>query len=446
MNDAEAQTNLPAALLAFQRALQAVRSRREVQFALVNDAFNVLRYDQAALAEPGVTGAWGLTAVSALAEIDANSPFAQWFGRLAAWLAQQPQKVLALTPERLPGDLAADGADWLPAHALACKLAGPDGAPLGVLWFARGRAYDEQELAVGEWLADAAGFALWGWRSRKPAVKAWFKRIRTGRRRSYAIAAAVVAVLFPVRLSVLAPGEITPRDPTPVTAPADGVVQRVWIEPNQRVNAGDVLVTLDDTVTRNRLLVAQKSLEIAQAELQRATGKAFADDQSKSELQILDARAKEKAAEVAYLTELLQRIRMTAPRAGIAIFSDPLDWLGKPVQTGERIMLLSDPAAVELTIYVPADDAIQLDAGTTVRMFLNVSPLSSLDAQVTQTSYEAAQTTDGTLAYVIKAKLLESAPPRIGLKGTAKLYAGYVPLSYYVLRKPLAWLRRAAGL
>lgn len=446
MNDADAQANLPAALLALQRTLQAARSRREVQFALVNESFGVLRYDQSVLAEPGMADAPGLTAVSSLAELDVNSPFAQWFARVAAWIVEQPKKILALTPEQLPADLASDGADWLPAHALACKLAGPDGASLGVLWFARNRAFDEQELAVGEWLADAAGFALWGWRSRRPAIKAWFKRALAGRRRWYALGAAATLVLFPVRLSVLAPGEITPLDPTPITAPADGVVQRVWVEPNQRVAAGDVLVTLDDTVTRNRLLVAQKSFEIAQAELQRATGKAFADDQSKSELQILDARAKEKAAEVAYLTELLQRIRMTAPRAGIAIFSDPLDWLGKPVQTGERIMLLSDPAAVELTIYVPADDAIQLDAGTSVRMFLNVSPLSSLEAKVTQTSYDAAQTADGTLAYVLKAKLLESTPPRIGLKGTAKLYAGYVPLGYYVLRKPLAWLRRAAGI
>ena len=95
---------------------------------------------------------------------------------------------------------------------------------------------------------------------------------------------------------------------------------------------------------------------------------------------------------------------------------------------------------------MPADDAIELDAGTAVRMFLNVSPLSSLAATVTQTSYEAAQTADGTLAYVLKARLDGSTPPRIGLKGTAKLYAGFVPLSYYVLRKPLAWLRRASGL
>lgn len=446
MSDAPAPAGLPQALLGFQRALQRCRSPRELHFALVNDALPLLHYDQAVLAMPGLGGSLRLTAVSGLAEVDVNAPFAQWFARLAAWLLTQPGKVVAVTPAQLPVDLAESGADWIPAHAIACKPAGPDGSAAGLLWFSRDTPFNAAELAVAEWLADAAGFALWGWRSRRPAIAAQLKQFFAGKRARYALAAAVGVVVFPVRLSVLAPAEVTPLDPTPITAPADGVVQKVWVEPNQRVKTGDVLVTLDDTVTRNRLLVAKKSFEIAQAELQRATGKAFGDDQSKSELQILDARAREKAADVSYLTELLGRIRMTAPRDGIAIFADPLDWLGKPVQTGERIMLLSDPAAVELTLYVPADDAIELDAGTAVRMFLNVSPLSSLAATVTQTSYEAAQTADGTLAYVLKARLDESTPPRIGLKGTAKLYAGFVPLSYYVLRKPLAWLRRASGL
>ncbi|MDB5808977.1 MAG: hypothetical protein JWN94_1099 [Betaproteobacteria bacterium] len=445
MSDAPSAAQLPQALLGFQRALQHCRSPRELQFALVNEAYSLLHYDQAVLATPGLTGRLGLVAVSGLAEVDINAPFAQWFTRLAAWLVTQPGKVIPMTPAQMPADLADSGADWVPAHALACKLSGPDGNLAGLLWFAGGDSSSAQAAAVGDWIADAAGHAMWSWRARKPA-SAWLKRLFTGRRAWYVATAVAVLIVFPVRLSVLAPAEVTPLNPTPITAPADGVVQRVWVEPNQRVKSGEVLVTLDDTVTRNRLLVAGKSLEIAQAELQRATGKAFVDDQSKSELQILDARVKEKAAEVTYLTELLQRIRMTAPREGIAIFADPLDWLGKPVQTGERIMLLSDPAAVELTLYVPADDAIQLDAGTAVRMFLNISPLSSLNATVTQTSYEAVATPDGALAYVLKARLDEHAPPRIGLKGTAKLYAGYVPLVYYVLRKPLAWLRRAAGL
>jgi len=44
------------------------------------------------------------------------------------------------------------------------KLTGPDGAMAGLLWFARNQNCDEQEMAIADWLTDAAGFALWGWR------------------------------------------------------------------------------------------------------------------------------------------------------------------------------------------------------------------------------------------------------------------------------------------
>jgi hypothetical protein len=64
-----------------------------------------------------------------------------------------------------------------------------------------------------------------------------------------------------------------------------------------------------------------------------------------------------------------------------------------------------------------------------------------------QTSYETMPTTDGAPAYLVKAKLDDDEdPPRIGLKGTAKVYGGWVPLSYYLLRRPLGFLRRAVGI
>ena len=79
-------------------------------------------------------------------------------------------------------------------------------------------------------------------------------------------------------------------------------------------------------------------------------------------------------------------------------------------------------------------------------MFLNVSPLGSIAARVTQTSYEAVPNGENTLAYVLKARIDEHTLPRLGLKGTAKLYSHKVSLAYYLFRKPLAWLRRASGL
>jgi hypothetical protein len=95
---------------------------------------------------------------------------------------------------------------------------------------------------------------------------------------------------------------------------------------------------------------------------------------------------------------------------------------------------------------VPPDDAVELEPGGEVNVLLHVDPLTPLTARIDRSSYEAILAPDGTLAYVVRAQLIAGQKlPRIGLRGTAKIYAEEVPLAYYLLRKPLASLRRSLG-
>ena len=81
-----------------------------------------------------------------------------------------------------------------------------------------------------------------------------------------------------------------------------------------------------------------------------------------------------------------------------------------------------------------------------MNLILHVDPLSSLQATIERASYDATLAPDGTLAYVVRARLKPGQRlPRIGLRGTAKIYAGRVTLGYYLLRKPVAFLRRSIG-
>ena len=448
--------NAPAAsdLLAFEGRLRTARSPEELEFLLVNEPFALLPYDQAFLWRPDVIGRPALAAASGLAEVDANAPFALWFARAAEHVqhidAQGPVRLLA--DADFPATLD-DGAEWIPHHLLVVLLKSPTGQPLGGLWFARHTPFAEGDAALAGWLGQQGEFALWAWRREQLAMRGRLAALAP--RRWHALPAwaklgvlvLLVAVLAaPVRLSVLAPAEVTPATPMPVTAPVDGVVAGVLVAPNQLVKTGTPLVDIDDTATRNRLLVAQKTLDVARADLARAAGKAFADDASKSDLQLLDARVRERSAEVAYLTVLLARLKLPAPVDGIALFADAEEWRGRPVQVGERIMTVADPGQVRLTIYVAPDDALALDPGAEVRMFLNISPLGSYDAQVMQASYETGTSPEGHPAYIVKAAFAANqATPRLGLKGTAKIYAEQVPLAYYLLRKPLRTLRQALG-
>jgi hypothetical protein len=273
--------------------------------------------------------------------------------------------------------------------------------------------------------------------------KSWLPSVRT---RWILVGVLLAALLIPVRQSVLAPAEIISLESVVLSSPMEGVVREVLVRPNQVVAVDQPLVALDDTTLRNRREVLLKSVGSAQAELLATTQKSFDNIQSRGEIAPLSGRVEERRAELAFIDEQLQRMALVSPKAGITVFGDPNDWRGHPVAAGERIMLIANPAKLGVLIHVPVADAIALDAGAPVRLFLHVSPLSPLDGQVIETGYQALLSPDNIASYRVRAQLAQgSESSRIGLKGTAKLYGARVVLGYWLLRRPLAAAREWAG-
>jgi multidrug resistance efflux pump len=251
---------------------------------------------------------------------------------------------------------------------------------------------------------------------------------------------------LPVRQSVLAQAEIAPREPFMVRAPLDGVVENVLVKPNETIAEGQVLVTLDPRKLRNQLEVATRAEDAAGAELRQAQQFAVVDQKVRASLPVLQGKLDQQKAEVTFLTEQLGQTEIRAPRPGIAVYDDPNDWIGRPVAIGERIMLIADPKKVEVEARLPVADAIDLEIGGPVWLFLNIEPGRPLDATLTSVSYKAQQGPDGVLAHRVKAQLADDGQlPRIGLKGTAKLYGEQVPLAYAVFRRPMSAVRQWLG-
>jgi hypothetical protein len=64
-------------------------------------------------------------------------------------------------------------------------------------------------------------------------------------------------------------------------------------------------------------------------------------------------------------------------------------------------------------------------------------------------AHDAVPRPDGSYAYRVRARLAlpsDRAELRVGLKGTAKLSGPWVPLVYWMLRRPLAVIRQHVGL
>lgn len=442
-----AAQNPALALLDFERRMRSSTSLREAAFRAVNESTGALAFDQAVLWRIDALSRPMVVAASGLADVTVDSPYQQWLVKLVRGAVRTPfVQPQAATFSGLPDDLAADGAEWCREHLLFCPLVGPEGNPLGGLLFMRGTAFGESEVAAAQWIAQSTGFALWAWR----ADRSGLRRLVKGRNRVALVAGLGVALallgLVPVRLTALAPAEVTPLRPIPVTSPVEAVVSRVVVKPNQEVKANELLAILDDTTVRNRLAIAEKALEIARADLQRVVYKSFSDEASRLELQVLEARVREKTAEASHLSEVLGRLKLTAPQGGVAIFTDAEEWAGKPVQVGQRVMVVADPSLVDLTVYLPPEDAVELESGAEVVMYLHVNPLAPVRATLSRTSYEAVPGPDGKLAYLVRADIAPGEErPRIGLRGTAKISAGRVTLAFYLFRKPISFVRRALG-
>jgi multidrug efflux pump subunit AcrA (membrane-fusion protein) len=445
-----------AVLLHLEQRAQQMRTQPELGFVIVNETWQLLPYRQAALfvAEHGDRAR--LTQISNLATLSDDSPFTVWLKRLGAhcWKTlREPDGPAAplqtLRPETLPPTLADEWATWMSPHVLLLALVDPSGQRRGFLLINADEGASEQQQALLARLGATYAYCIGALARRRPAL---FQRMRTTLRTPWrrlvllAIVAGVMAI--PVRLSVLAPAEIVALHATAVSAPLDGVVKSFQVDPNQGVKRGQPLFTLDDTTLRNRRDVAQQALAVARADALRATQKAFDNAQSKSELASLNGQVREKEAELAWLDEMLGRVQVRAPRDGIMVFGDPNDWVGKPVATGERIALLADQDDAGVLVWLPAADAINLEAGAEIRLFLHVAPLSPLHAELTETSYQAVVSPDNIAAYRVKGRITadDDHVARIGLKGTAKIYGRPVPLAYYLLRRPLAALREWSGL
>lgn len=435
-------------LLQLEKEARHAETREAAGFVMVNLTRRLVPYRFAVLwlARPGGSGK--IAAVSGVPHPEPDAPFMQWLGKMLGKLGTLGgDKATVLSANVVKGWLAKEWPNYAPPYALWLPLKDPGrGTLLGGLWLARETEWPEDDIVLAEQLADGYAETL-ARRVRRGAPGRPLGSLRRFWLWGGMLVGAMIAGMIPVRLSVLAPAEILPSDPVVVTAPREGVVAGFSVAPNQVVAGGDSLFSLEDTEVHARHEIALKTLAVAEAEYHKAAQAAFGDRDSMAEKIILAARIGKARAEASYAAEMLERSRVTAPRAGIAVFGDVNDWLGRPVRVGERILTIADPAQVEVVVWLPVADAIVVEPGAAVSMFLNIAPLDPLPAVLRTASYEAAPTPDHVIAYRLKATLAPGTPPpRIGLKGTAKVHGRKVPLVWFVLRRPLAALRQVIGL
>lgn len=422
----------------------------ELHFIACNATKTVINYHQAffwykAFHKPKIV------ATAGTANLDANSPMLTFLQKLIAEqikLQEKPELVL-LDRANFSAALAEEWPEWLPEHVLWCPLISsvPNKQLLGGLIFTREYPWTNNDVSILKLVCSFISLRLGMFLKKGETKPSIFSQIK----KSYLLLGIAVALLIllllPVKQTVLAPAEIVAKQPYIITAPINEVIDKFYVNPNEHVTNGTKLFSLDQTELQNNLLISIQEYQVASERLRRASQFSFDNPESNAKLSELRIEEEKARLLVEYNRQLLDLSVVNAPVAGIVIFSDQNDWIGKPVKIGEKILEIADPDDKQLKMLLPVADAISLTPGTKIKLYLNISPLDVVDATLSYASYSATIQPDGSYAYTLKGEFTDTnTMPRIGLRGTAKIYGKSSSLFFFLLRKPLAHLRQLLGI
>jgi len=435
------------ALLKIEAQAREAQTEAELVFLSANEMRKLTRARQVFVLREKSGLGFTVEAVNSLDSVDRNSPMIRWIERMIARL----KKADGVNDQRdfsLPAYCSESDEEtrtypfrefvWLPF-----KL--KDDTVFGGVLLAREQQWREADLVIANRLAATFSHA---W-----AAITGTRRLRSkGRTRKLlataALACIVIAMAIPVPISALAPAEVVSARPFVVTAPIDGVIDEVFVNPNTHVRKGQPILKFVDVSLRNKLAVAESEIIVARSQLRRYSQSAFDDPDAKRELRTALSQLDLKIAEADFARQLLTKSIVTAQSSGVLVFNDKKEWIGKPVVVGEKIMEIADPREVRLKVELSVDDAIVVGKSGKVKVFLDSDPLNPLAAKVVRAAHQARKTTGDVLAYEIIARFPDSLkqPPRLGVRGTAQVYGENAPVFFYLFRRPLSALRQKLGL
>lgn len=442
----QAQIEGLATLLVLDEEIRKLTNIRELGFFSTNETYRLIPYHTGYLWQLKEIIGTQLITQSGTAEIDRHAPVNQWLVEKINELKTHPQAKelhqvnLSLGPDNTEIELP----EGLTPYMLWCPLLSKDNKISGGLLFFRETAFTETEIKMLHWLIASYQYT---WLVLVKPHK--IPSINKLKEKPYFITLCIVILcilFFPTRISVLGDATVAPKSPALINAPLQGVIKSFAVQPGDTVAAGQLLLTIDDTDLEAAAEVSQKDYLLTQAKVRAAINEGFDNKDSRAEIPIIKAQLAIDKAQLDYANELLSKTAVTSPIAGIVIFDSREDWLGQPVRTGERILVVANPKQVELKITLPVTNIIELAVGNSGEFYL-YGKLRAIPVHVKKLGYNAKLMPNKILAYQLVADFDDpNDVPQIGAQGTVKIYGHRVPFIYYLLRRPLQAIRLSLGI
>ena len=249
------------------------------------------------------------------------------------------------------------------------------------------------------------------------------------------IAAAILLLIFcPLPLRISGAAVVAPQSVATLAAPVEGTIAHVYAREGQHVRRGDILGTMDDWSWRNQLAAAEARYNAAMLAMQ-------------GDLARHSAQAGEDRTQADFLRAEMDRTRLRianaelrSPIDGVVMTPDLQNAVGEHLDAGAGFAQVLDLSSARINIAVDQQDAYLVKAGQTAAIKLDSFPAQTLHGQVLSVSPEAQAGANGRVFYAHVLLPNQSAQLRTGMDGRAKIFAGYRPAGFVLLRTPALWL------
>ena len=413
-----------AKLIGLEKKTREAKTEDELNFVIVNETRQLVDYISSFLLLKSSSNNFSVKATSDLATVDRTSPLISYLEKIINHKDHRDTKdIQTIDIEKTSKSLKIKKPKNIPGFILQVPLFSAQQGFQGFLILSKNQTFNENEIDLLTHLANTFGHAQNTFKSGS-SVNQFFKKNLGSKLFWSTLILFIIISIVPIKMSSTAPVDVVPSNPKLVTAPFDGVVKNITINNNDKVSAGDLVVLLEDLDLNNEYNLAQQSLQIAEKELLRSRQSSFSDTKEKARIAELAAQVDLKKAELNSVSKRLKN------------------------SIGEKIITIANQNEIEFLIWLPVKDSLVIQKNSLVKVFLDINPMKSLEGKLLRASYQPSLSPEGILSYKLTASYEGDANklPRIGLRGTAKVYGSEVSVFYYLFRKPITFMRQLIGI
>ncbi len=183
-----------------------------------------------------------------------------------------------------------------------------------------------------------------------------------------------------------------------LSAPAAGIVMAVLVKEGERVEAGTLIVRLDDRVALAQVEKAKHTVEFAEQQVARQNKLKAVEGTSEKLIQEAAQQLATARAELAAAQAQLAVVQLAAPLAGVVsrINVQP----GQAVEPNTIVAEIIDPARLLVTVNVPAAEAALLKPGQQAELLTERGAQPEAEGNVLYVSPQVDASTDTTLVRI----------------------------------------------